>query len=208
MKPYYEHAGITIYHGNCMEILPTLERVDLIISDPPYGVNKAGWDGYLPMDWMFEAARLTDVLAIMPGVSNLAKVPARIAHLEYQWTLAAYISNGMTRGAFGFGNWIPCMVFGIAGASLHCNSQDFFHCTIGGYKPDHPSPKPQAVMRWLIGRFSGTSILDPFMGSGTTLFAAKELNRKGVGIDINERYCEIAAKRLSQEVLCFEEAIR
>lgn len=65
----------------------------------------------------------------------------------------------------------------------------------------HPTEKPQGVMRWSIEQSKGTVILDPFMGSGTTLRAAKDLGRKAIGIEIEERYCEIAARRLGQEVL-------
>ncbi|MDD5304003.1 MAG: site-specific DNA-methyltransferase [Elusimicrobia bacterium] len=70
----------------------------------------------------------------------------------------------------------------------------------------HPSPKPECVMRWLVDELSepGETVLDPFMGSGTTLRAAKDLGRKAIGIEIEERYCEIAAKRLSQQVLPLE----
>jgi site-specific DNA-methyltransferase (adenine-specific) len=66
---------------------------------------------------------------------------------------------------------------------------------------DHPSPKPLALYRWLIERVAGHTILDPFMGSGTSLRAAKDLGRKAIGIEIEERYCEIAARRMAQLVL-------
>ena len=71
-------------------------------------------------------------------------------------------------------------------------------------RPDHPTPKPLGLMRELIGKCAPLAeIVDPFMGSGTTLRAAKDLGRKAIGIEIEERYCEIAAKRLAQEVFDF-----
>jgi site-specific DNA-methyltransferase (adenine-specific) len=70
--------------------------------------------------------------------------------------------------------------------------------------PDHPSPKPYDAMRWLVSRLPGEVVLDPFMGSGTTLRAAKDLGRKAIGIEIEERYCEIAAQRMSQSVMAFD----
>ncbi|HXE85532.1 MAG TPA: site-specific DNA-methyltransferase, partial [Hyphomicrobiaceae bacterium] len=71
-------------------------------------------------------------------------------------------------------------------------------------KPDHPSPKPLNVVTWLLDSLPGGSVLDPFMGSGTTLRAAKDLGRRAIGIEIEERYCEIAVQRLAQQVLPFE----
>jgi hypothetical protein len=77
-----------------------------------------------------------------------------------------------------------------------------FH--IRGTMPEHPSPKPLAVTEWFLDRLGGGSVLDPFMGSGTTLRAAKDLGRRAIGIEIEERYCEIAARRLEQSVLPLE----
>ena len=94
----------------------------------------------------------------------------------------------------------------MVGGVIKHGGQDAFDFSVGSdYKPDHPSPKPLVFMKWLINRLSEKKqiILDPFMGSGTTLVAAKELGRKAIGIEIEERYCEIAAKRLSQQVFDF-----
>jgi DNA modification methylase len=108
----------------------------------------------------------------------------------------------MTRGALGWGNWIPCLVYAADYVKLHRNLSDTGRIVVGrDVKPDHPSPKPYEAMRWIVSRFPGDSICDPFMGSGTTLRAAMDLGRKAIGIEIEERYCEIAAKRLQQAVL-------
>jgi len=203
MRPYYEDskAGIVIYHGDCREIMPTLPGVDLVLTDPPYGVNKAEWDESFPTEWFAEAARLAPVMGMMPGVWNLCGLPKEIGRLRYRWVLVAHLINGMTNGAIGFGNWIPCVVYAAEGISVYVQDSDIKRFVVGTEaKMDHPSPKPYNVMKWLVSRLAGKTILDPFMGSGTTLRAAKDLGRKAIGIEIEERYCEIAAKRLSQEV--------
>lgn len=208
MKPYYEQSGVTIYHGDCRAILQELGRVDLVIADPPYGVKKAEWDCYLPLDWMFEAARITDIVAVMPGTSNLLGLPRMVGGMPYRWTLAVHLVNGMTRGVMGFGNWFPCCVYARDGVSLYRPQSDAVDVAIGTEAmPDHPSPKPLNAMKWILGRFTATSVVDPFMGSGTTLVAAKVAGMQAIGIELNERYCEIAAKRLQQEVLPLGETL-
>ena len=204
MTPYYDDGQITIFCADCRDVLPTLEAgsVDLVLTDPPYGVGKAEWDEVLPLWWIEDAARIAPILGLMPGVANLLACPNEVGRLRYRWTLSAHLVNGMTRGALGFGNWIPLLVYAADGVKLHQNISDVGRVVVGrDTKPDHPSPKPYEVMRWFVSHLPSGAVLDPFMGSGTTLRAAKDLGRRAIGIEIEERYCEIAARRLAQSVL-------
>ncbi len=210
MKPYYDHAGITIYHGDCREIMSNgMAEVDSVFADPPYGIQKASWDGRFMLDWLPLAVGITNfAVAITSGVGNLMTLPQSLGSMIYRWTWAIKISNGMTfkgHGENGFANWIPCVVYARPQVGLGA-FQDAIEVTIDGIKPDHPSPKPYAAMQWIVDRLPGLSICDPFMGSGSTLLAAKNRNRRAIGIEIEEKYCEIAAKRLSQEVFDFSRA--
>lgn len=203
--PYYDHGGITIYHGDSAELMWEVEA-QVVITDPPYGVDKADWDNALPIELMELAAFRSDAMALMPGVWNLGAMPHRLGPQRYRWTLSAHLTNGMTNGAVGFGNWIPCVLYSRDGISLYRQDGDARRFVVGTEdKPDHPSPKPYRVMTWLVDRMPAGIVLDPFMGSGTTLVAAKQLGRRAIGIEMEERYCEVAAKRLSQEVLDFDQ---
>ena len=205
MQPYYSDKGITIYHADCRDVLPMLadSSSDLLITDPPYGIRKAGWDDEFPLFWTDECARIAQhAMAIMPGINNIMSIPRRLPPFEYRWMLSIHLTNGMTRGLMGFGNWIPVLIYARPGESLYAPQQDATAVPIQGKMPDHPSPKPLRAMTWLVSRFCDElSIIDPFMGSGTTLEAAKRLGRRAIGIEIEERYCEIAAQRLAQEVM-------
>ena len=206
MTPYYEDAasGITIYHGRCEDILPALadDSADLVLTDPPYGVGKADWDDVFPLWWLDDAPRIAPVLRVMPGIANLPLMPFMIGRCQYKWTLIAYLSNGFARSTVGFGNYIPCMVYASDHVSVFKQDGDVGRIVVGGdRKPNHPSPKPYQAMRWLVSRLPGDVILDPFMGSGTTLRAAKDLGRKAIGIDVEERFCHMAAERMSQEAM-------
>ena len=203
MKPYYEHAGITIYHGDCREVLPSL-REPILFADPPYGVNKAFWDTEFNLDWLPAAAEASDVMAITPGARQILSLPREVWPQRYRWTLSIRIINALTRGDFGFANWIACLVYSREGTSIYAESQDATEIAIRGQMPEHPSPKPYDAMAWILSRLPEGCVIDPFMGSGTTLRAAKDLGRRAIGIEIEEKYCEIAAKRLSQEVMDFK----
>ena len=139
---------------------------------------------------------------ITPGVANMWRYPAP------KWTLCFASGAGTGSGPWGFTSWQPVLAYGTdpylsAGLGRRPDTK----LTSEGASVDggiHPCPKPHKLMRWIVARGtteSGQTILDPFMGSGTTLRAAKDLNRKSIGIEIEERYCEIAAKRMSQLVM-------
>ena len=100
-----------IFQGNCREYMQTLQGVDCIMTDPPYGIGKAEWDTSFDVSWMPDAARLTSKLCVMPGVWNILDCPKSVDGLVYKWTLSARLINGMTRGGLGFGNWIPLLIY-------------------------------------------------------------------------------------------------
>ncbi len=203
MKPYYEDGLVTLYHGNCEDILPSLTG-DLVLTDPPYGIDKAEWDDIFPLTWMQFASHCAPVGGVMPGTWNLLRCPQTVGDWTYRWTLIAHLTNGMTHGAIGYGNYIPCVVYTSPSGSAHRSASDIQRFTVGREaKPDHPSPKPYNVMGWLVERLSekGQIIIDPFAGSGTTLVAAKQLGRRAIGIEISERYCELIVRRCAQGVL-------
>lgn len=195
MKPYFAEDGIEIYHGDAFELLPSFEAADLVLTDPPYGVGYADWDAnLLPLPWLSEARRIAPIVIFSPGNGSQYHYP------KPDWTLAWFRPGSVQRAAGGgFSHWEPLLVYGR-------NPMPFDAKTFpanGDGDSDHPCPKPMKVWKWLIKEASpdGGLVLDPFMGSGTTLRAAKDLGRRAIGIEIEEKYCYAAAKRLAQKVL-------
>ena len=210
-KPYYDDGnGIVIYHGDCREILPHLPKVDLVLTDPPYGMN---WDGRVKPgaangtggtftkfqgetivgdDVDFDPSFLLQYgLCIIWGFHHFPQ------HL-YRGSVLVWVKK--YPDAFGTFLSDADIAWMSKGHGVYCspvvNPASFQH------EKAHPTQKPLEVMRWCIGFApNAQTILDPFMGSGTTLRAAKDLGRKCIGIELEEKYCEIAAKRLSQETL-------
>jgi site-specific DNA-methyltransferase (adenine-specific) len=210
MTPYYDHAGITIYHGDCREILPSLPPVDLVLTDPPYGMR---WDGRVKRDSLngqggafsrFEGQTITGddidfdpsfLLAYAPCIiwgfhhfpQHLSRGSILVWVKKYPEAYGTFLSDAdVAWMSKGHGVYISPTV----------NPASFQH------EREHPTQKPDEIMKWCCSFFpDAQTILDPFMGSGTTLRAAKDLGRKAIGIEIEEKYCEIAAKRMSQEVL-------
>jgi DNA modification methylase len=215
VKPYYQDKWVTIYHGDCREILPSLNvKVDLVLTDPPYGLKQDSF-----------------------RVKNREKLAKTIDYGDFNWdilldtgTIAQVIAAAKWQIVFG-GNYyaLPSDVCWLIWDKD--NSGDFADCEMAWtnlpgairkitwrwngmlrdkiYDEDkrvHPTQKPIAVMKWAITQADTkvgqvNNILDPLMGSGTSLLAAKFLNRYSIGIEIEEKYCEIAARRCSQEVM-------
>jgi site-specific DNA-methyltransferase (adenine-specific) len=212
MDPYYSDDAVTIYHGDCREILPAL-TFDVVVTDPPYGVSvvkKDGRTGFtskqaasreyrpvegddIPLDprWLLDHGRRQIVF----GVSHFVAWPGPGRLLVWD-----------KRDGMGSNNFADVEV---AWDSKRGPSRLIRHRQLGmiadlGDLPRvHPTQKPLSVMRWIVDQCTDQTdtVCDPFMGSGTTLRAAMDLGRKAIGIDIDESYCEIAAKRLGQQVL-------
>ena len=242
MKPYYDHNGITIYHGDCQEILHGFTSVPLVATDPPYGFGDFG-------NWTEPEAikfwqRMGEVYAlILQDAGSLYTFTgwkwypqARLAMQEHLTNIQTIIWDSASFYQPWHNRWptVSEPILFMCKGSVHktiFNREDIRVPTIhgdprsnkAGKVPSdvmsliklrsnsrefvgHRGQKPLAIFKLWIAASSrlGETVLDPFMGSGTTLVAAKNLGRQAIGIEIEERYCEIAAKRLAQEVLSFD----
>jgi site-specific DNA-methyltransferase (adenine-specific)/modification methylase len=205
-------GNATLYLGDCREILPTLPKVDAVVTDPPYGVGIP----YLSFnDTESEAAGLINqVISLCAPAASRVLVFSEMTLLwslpKPDWICAwAWVSTG-SYGKRGVNQWQPLLMYGddIAGfgAVNGVIKSDFkyFNDGIGtGFlaeKVDHPCPKIPKVMEWCVQRFSnmGDSILDPLMGSGTTGVAAIKMGRRFIGIEIEPKYFDIACRRIDE----------
>lgn len=209
MKPYYEHAGITIYHGDCREILPQIEadvcitdpvrpnaHPDLVGSDDPKGLF-AGMLAVLP-----QMKRLVVWLGCQSDPRFLSVVPEqypflRVCSLRYH--MPSYRGRCLITGdyAYVYGEW-PSVIPGRRVVSGECDAPFIYK-----NKQPHLCARNEHHANWVINKLTDMddAIVDPFTGVGTILVAAKNNGRRAIGIEIEEKDCEIAAKRLSQEVL-------
>jgi len=222
MKPYYSHARITIYHGDCRDVLPDV-TADVLVTDPPYGMSLGKHGGandvrsrelrrgaYASYDDTPENYRDIIAPAIELALSRVVR-GAVFGPAPSIWSLpppdalgAIYIRAANGHSPWGFQNLAPVLLYGTA-PNLNLGAHNTVFIARGKADPScgHPCPKPVEWLTWLVdlATLPGDVVIDPFMGSGTTLRAAKDLGRRAIGIDIEERYCEIAVKRLAQEVL-------
>lgn len=217
MKPYFDDGQCVIYHGDCREILPTLPAVDLVLTDPPYNVGKDYGEhddaqsttdyGQWSRDWFgLVRAVATGPVLITPGAVNLALwLGIEKPRWVMAWTKANCCSRNRIGTPDGFQQWEPILVYGRAKKLV---PGDWIDCPISvqAETGDHPCPKPLRLWKRLISTFTepGDLILDPFLGSGTTTRAALDLGRRCIGIELEERHCDTAARRLQQQVLPFE----
>jgi DNA modification methylase len=232
MKPYYEQSGVTIYHGSALAVLDHWEGLrtqsfDLLLTDPPYGLNEAAGKNKTRVARTSFGGKRTGPPA-MPKDYGVATWDERPAHE------AIAMARRFSRHHIIFGgNYYDLPPSRCWLVWDKDNTGDFADCELAWTNLDkavrrlvyrwngmlqqpgrpketrvHPTQKPEAVMLWALTQAPADvqTVLDPFMGSGTTLVAAKRLGKTVVGIEREERYCEIAAQRLSQEALPLEVA--
>jgi site-specific DNA-methyltransferase (adenine-specific) len=254
IKPYYEENGITIYHGDCREILPPMgdKSIDMILCDLPYGTTTCKWDTIIPLEFLWEQYKrlLKDNRAIVLTASQpftSALVMSNKKMFKYEW-----IWHKSKSGSAFTAKYRPVnkhenvLVFGkgtllfnpqkTVGKAYH-RTHDITECDINNHnigfnrkkvkthnsgfrypttvqyfqqkwrRQDqlHPTQKPVALFEYLIRTYTndGDTVLDNCSGSGTTGIAALITKRNAILIDVSEKYCEIAAKRLAQGVLDF-----
>jgi site-specific DNA-methyltransferase (adenine-specific) len=222
VKPYYEHGGITIYHGDCREVLPTLPPCDLVLTDPPYNEVNRDSSGLRRLDRGLADSLTVDVpsFARLMWSATIGSVYVWCGIEQVSDWKREFVSLGMSvRHAVwqksnpspmnGEHVWLSAIENCIYGKKAGGTFTKFCAAPVwrGPTEPDseHPCAKPLWLFTELVLASSKEhdTVLDPFAGSGTSLVAAKNENRKAIGIEIEEKYCEISAKRLSQEVFQF-----
>lgn len=233
--PYYQDDHVTIYHGDCREILPALSGVDLCLTSPPYNLSgddgqptgsyfknlDGGYDTHndaMPrgeyIEWQRDILRLiwgslTDDGAIFYNHKPRARgervqLPHELIpdEMPIRQIIIWDRLSGFNRQ---FTYFVPAheYVYLIAKPAFRTTTRSVDDVWRIPFETntEHPAPFPLSLARLAIGSTVAMLTLDPFMGSGTTLRAAKDLGRKAIGIELSERYCEIAARRMGQEVL-------
>jgi len=237
LKPYYEDSHCQIFHGNCLEILPAIQSVEHLITDPPYSRDfyqrmrtDHGSNRTSPVSLVaLKAGEIGDINELFTPISKeIGRVLKRwgivFSDLEFcqNWR-EALVSAGLDyirTGAWVKPNSLPQMSGDRPGVGfevctiVHPKGKKEWngggkpalwthYISSGTERPDHPCPKPIKLMKQIIAQFTdeNETILDPFAGSCTTGRAAKDLNRKSILIEMEEKYCEIGANRMTQEVL-------
>ncbi len=257
MKPYYQDNLVTIYHGDCREILPALpdNSVDLVLTDPPYGVTSCAWDVAVPFNvmWGLFLPIVKDNAGILFTASqpfSSALVMSKPELFRHEWIYQKRCASNFAQASHApMKEHESVLVFGkqrvryfpikeqrrgsggervkhkFSEATRHKvgefvgdmqgefndtadmlrfpSSVQEFNNRARGDRGLHPTQKPVELFKYLMETYSleNDLILDPFLGSGTTAFCAKKLNRRCIGIEIEEKYCEIAANRCRQEVM-------
>jgi site-specific DNA-methyltransferase (adenine-specific) len=206
MTPYYEEPGVTIYHADCRDVLPTLPKVDVVITDPPYGINH-------PTNYAERGRSALAQCANYPPVFGDSRPFDPSPWLR--WPCVLFGGNHFAERLPNASGWIVWDKWRPEELDQATAELAWSNCIKGvrvfrflwngmiraSDEPlEHPTQKPVALMAWILGlRWTPPgAVLDPFMGSGTTLVAAKRLGRRAIGIEIEERYCEIAARRVQE----------
>ena len=199
MDPYYQDTAVTLYHADCREVLSELGQFDLLLTDPPYGIGGRMQGGTWGAKSKYTDFRRWDVA---PDRELLSALIGKVS--------AAVIWGGNYFQLPPSRCWLVWdkqnAVDTMSDCELAWTNMDAptkrLSLPVGRHEFDHPTQKPMKLFAWTLTRVPmAKTILDPYAGTGTTLRVAKDHSLQAVGIEINERYCEIAANRCAQEVL-------
>lgn len=208
-------GNATLYLGDCLEILPTLPKVDAVITDPPYGIDftyeasfidtrdnlRALIAGFIP--WSLANA---DRTAVLCGISQTHLYP------EPTWISCVTWKTTGSFGKYGYTQWMPVLLYGndvkgVGNVEGKVTKSDVLAIAgsdlVGFMRKEeiaHPCPKPAGIMQWAVARFTktGDTIVDPFLGGGATGIAALSLGRKFIGIELEPKYFDIACRRIEE----------
>jgi site-specific DNA-methyltransferase (adenine-specific) len=216
-SPYYQDNAVIIYHADCRDILPHLPKVDLVLTDPPYGINIGHSDKRVGHGLHKESFGTDDDRTlneiVIPVMTELIDSVGQVVAFIGWSSICKYpppdalggihCISGVGVSRWGFTHFVPVLFYGKCPTQRNGCQPNVIDSVVTSECSEHPCAKPIAWLKWLVNFASlrNQLILDPFMGSGTTLRAAKDLGRKAIGIEIEEKYCEIAAKRMSQTVM-------
>jgi hypothetical protein len=232
VKPYFQDDWVTLYRGDCREILPQLGPAETVITDPVWPNSLPGLIGSDNPQQLFtemcqslhpDTKRLVVQLGCDSDPRFLADIPAQWPFIRVCWLDYArpgYKGRLLYTGDVAYAYGRPPAAregrFLISGAYMSSKPDKIFNRGTGNksrkHRPlssdrtpydglPHPAPRRLEHVKWLVWQFSDADVLDPFAGSGTTLLAAKQLNRRAIGIEIKEEYCDLAIKRLAQSVM-------
>ena len=201
-----------IIHGDCLEELKKMEdeSVDMIFTDPPFGLNKAGIMNDSNLNQYYKS--LSDCYRVLKNnkyfitFASIKNLPSFFINnpFTYKWQYIFYINNTMHRGGLGFNKYSPILIFekGKAHHKSTCDILEISGSTKNCARRIHPTQKEIIICNEIIKNLSSENdtILDPFMGSGSTLISCDQLKKNSIGIEIDKRYCELAYKRLHNEI--------
>jgi DNA modification methylase len=209
MIPYYEDDFCTIYNADCRDIIGSLAPFEIVVTDPPYGMDYhssrykygnphsklVGDAASYPVDVvekLLQARRCCYLFCRWDNIKELPTAKSCIVWVKNNW------SAGDLEHAYGR-MWEACLFYPGPEHLFNGRPADVISCDrVPSAKLLHPTEKPVPLLSRLISSNMGGSVFDPFMGSGSTLVAAKQLGRKAIGIEVERKYCDIAVGRLSQ----------
>jgi len=231
MKPYYQDKWVTIYHGDCREILPDLPKVDLVPTSPPFNLGNTHHTGNYRHksynDDMPESEYQLwqiDILSLLWGIvadngslfyQHKNRIKNGLQITPYEWLSKTkwlqkqeivWFNGSQNFDKIRFYPMTERLYWLVKSPNTKLvnviNKHDDWHIQAVGSRGKHTRVFPKELVNNVLVCFPQADlILDPFLGSGTTCYCAKKLNRKSIGIEIEEKYCEIAARRCSQEVM-------